>query len=454
MVTLSSPLAALAPQITGPVLEPGSPGFVDEVAAFNLSVTPSPAVVVGATGPDDVAAAARYAAETDRRLAVQSTGHGLVDPLHGTVLVTTRRLTEVVVDPATATARIGAGVRWRQVIDAAAPHGLAPLSGASSLVGAVGYTVGGGLGPMARRFGFAADHVRRFTIVTADGTVREVDADREPDLFWAVRGAKGNFGIVTELEVDLVPVTRFYGGGLFFPGPAAPAVLHAWREWAPTVPEDTTTAVALLRLPPDPALPEPLRGQFVTHLRFAHLGSADEGAALLAPMRTVAEPVLDLIDERPYTAVDVVNMDPVTPLPHADAGTALSALPAEAVDVLLAHAGPGTDTPLVLVEVRLLGGAIARAPRVPNAVTVRDAPFSLYALAVPDGPSAPAAEAAAPALVDALAPWAHRALINWLGPAGPERVQALWTDADRARLLAIKDRYDPTGMLSTNIPLT
>ena len=454
MATLSSPLASLAPQIRGPVLEPGSPGFVDEVAAFNLSITPSPAVVVGATCADDVAAAARYAADTGRRLAVQATGHGLVDPLHGTVLVTTRRLTEIVVDPATATARIGAGVRWRQVIDATAPHGLAPLNGSSSQVGAVGYTLGGGLGPIARRFGFAADHVRRFTIVTADGTIREVDAEREPDLYWAVRGGKGNFGIVTELEFDLVPVTRFYGGGIFFPGAAAPAVLHAWREWAPTMPENTTTSVALLRLPPGLDVPEPLCGQFVTHLRFAHLGPADKGAALLAPMRAVAEPVLDLIGERPYTAVDTVHMDPVDPLPHADTGTALSGLPAEAVDVLLAHAGPGSDTPLVLVEVRLLGGAIARAPKVPNAMTVRDAAFSLYALAVPDGPSAPIAEAAAPALVDALAPWAHRALVNWLGPAGPERVQALWSDADRARLLEIKDRYDPTGMLSTNIPLT
>jgi hypothetical protein len=296
--------------------------------------------------------------------------------------------------------------------------------------------------------------VRRFTIVTADGTIREVDAERDPDLFWAVRGAKGNFGIVTELEFDLMPVTRFYGGGIFFPGAAAPAVLDAWREWAPTMPEDTTTSVALLRLPPGLDVPEPLRGQFVTHLRFAHIGPADEGAALLAPMRAVAEPVLDLIGERRYTAVDAVNMDPVDPMPHADTGTALSGLPAEAVDVLLAHAGPGIDTPLVLVEVRLLGGAIARAPKVPNAMTVRDAAFSLYALAVPEGPSAPIAEAAAPALVDALAPWAHRALVNLLGPAGPERVQALWSDADRSRLLEIKDRYDPTGMLSTNIPLT
>ncbi|HSU11167.1 MAG TPA: FAD-binding oxidoreductase, partial [Pseudonocardia sp.] len=206
---------ALAAAVAGPVLVPGDPGFAEEVTGYNLAAVTAPAVVVGATSADDVAEAVRWAVATHRKVAVQATGHGLYADLGDTVLISTRRMDAVHVDPDTRTARVGAGARWRAVIDAAAPHGLAPLNGSSSTVGVVGYTTGGGLGPLSRSFGFAADHVRRLEIVTADGQVREVDPGRNADLFWAVRGGKGNLGIVTEIEFDLMPVARFYGGGIF-----------------------------------------------------------------------------------------------------------------------------------------------------------------------------------------------------------------------------------------------
>lgn len=446
-------LAALAAAVDGPVLEPADPAYAEEVSGFNAAYLPSPAVVVGATCAADVAAAVRYAAATGRRISVQATGHGLLGDLNGTVLVSTRRMAGLTIDPDARTARVEAGVRWREVIDAAAPHGLAPLNGSASGVGVVGYTTGGGLGPMARRYGFAADHVTALTIVTADGVPRDVDAVREPDLFWAVRGGKANFGVVTAIEFALMPVARFYGGGIFFPGESAPAVLHAWREWAPTLPEDTTTSVALLALPPDPNLPPPLQGRFVAHLRFTHLGSAEQGAALLAPMRAVAEPVVDLVEERPYPAIDAVHMDPTDPMPVWDRGTALRSLPAEAVDAILAEAGPDTSSPLVLVELRLLGGATARRPAAPNAVSGRDAAFSVYCLGVAAGPDAAVqVPARAASLVGALAPWAAGCgLVNLLGQASADRVGALWSGDDRARLLEIKAERDPAGMFGTNV---
>ena len=187
---LDTTTTELDASVAGPVLEPGDPGYAEEVASFSLTFSAAPAVVVGATSAHDVAAAVRHAARTGRRVAVQGTGHGLQSDLAGTVLVSTRRMDGVTIDPESAIARVQAGARWRQVIDAAAPYGLAPLNGSSSQVGVVGYTLGGGLGPMARRFGFAADHVRRFTIVTADGEIRDVTAASDPDLFWAVRGGK------------------------------------------------------------------------------------------------------------------------------------------------------------------------------------------------------------------------------------------------------------------------
>jgi FAD/FMN-containing dehydrogenase len=444
-------VADLAAAIAGPVLAPGDEGYAEEVASFCLTHVAVPAVVVGATSADDVAAAVKWAGQAGLRVSVQATGHGLLCDLADTVLVSTRRMDAVSVDPWTRTARVQAGVRWRQVVDAAAPHGLAPLSGSSSNVGVVGYTLGGGLGPMARRFGFAADHVRRFTIVTADGAIRDVTADSDPDLFWAVRGGKASFGIVTELEFALMSVARFHGGSIFFPGDSAADVLHAWRRWAPTLTDDTTTSIALLRLPPDPALPEPLRGRAVVTLRVVHLGSAADGEAVLAPMRAAATPLLDLVADMPYAAVDAVSMDPVTPMPVHDRGVTVGALPAEAVDALLAVAGPDVPAPLAMVEIRQLGGAIAREPAVANAVAGRDAAFSIFAIGAPFGPPVEAVHAALDTVVAAVAPWTCGGLLNFLGAATPERVGQLWDAPRRARLLAIRDRVDPTGLFATNV---
>ncbi|GAA1834484.1 FAD-binding oxidoreductase [Pseudonocardia ailaonensis] len=447
-------LPALAAAVAGPVLQPGDEGYATEVAAFNTAHVPAAAVVVGATCTADVVAAVRFARATGRRVAVQATGHGLTGELFGTVLVTTKRMDGVAVDPLNRRARVAAGVRWSAVVEAAAPHGLAPLNGSSSNVGVVGYTTGGGLGPMARRYGFAADHVRRFTIVTADGAAREVSENSrgdDADLFWAVRGGKGNFGIVTEMEFDLVPVARFFGGAVFFGADDARTVLHAWREWAPTLPEETGTSVAMLRLPPDPALPEPLRGRFVVAVRFTHLGPAEEGEALLAPMRAAAGPIMDTVGELPYAAIDAVHMDPVAPMPVWDRGCAVSALPAAAVDALLAAAGPEVQVPLAMVELRLLGGAIRREPEVPNAVAGRGAAFSVFTVGVLAGPPIEVVAACAAAVVESVDEWNCGALVNLLGQAGPARVGALWGDEDRARLLAIARRLDPAGTFATNV---
>ena len=192
---------------------------------------------------------------------------------------------ELSVDPVTRTARIGAGVKWARVIEAAVPYGLAPMSGSSSDVGAVGYTLGGGLGPLGRRYGFAADHVRSIEIVTGDGRMRTVTADDDPELFWALRGGKGNFGIVTAIEVDLMPVSQLYAGGIFYAGDHAAAVLHRWRTWVDTLPEETTSSIALLRAPDAPDVPEPMRGRLTVHLRVSHSGDVADGPALVAPMR-------------------------------------------------------------------------------------------------------------------------------------------------------------------------
>lgn len=448
------PLTDLAAAVAGPVLTPDHPDYTAEVAGFNLAVTAAPAVVVGATGAPDIAAAVAWAADAGLRVTVQATGHGLTNDLAGTLLISTRRLTGVSVDPAAATATIGAGARWRAVIDAAAPHGLAPLNGSSSGVGAVGYTLGGGLGPLARRFGLAADHVRSLTVVTGDGEIRVVDRDHGPDqdsdLFRSILGGKVGFGIVASMTIDLVPVRRFVGGGIFFPGIAAPAVLHAWRDWAPALPAEAGTSVALLRLPPDPALPPPLQGQFVVHVRYTHLvtrgGDAEAAQALIAPMRGVAPVLADTIAELPYPAIDAVHMDPTTPLPAYDHGVGLRELPAEAVDAIVATAGAESGSAVTMVELRLLGGALADPFAAASAVPGRRNAVQVYVLGVPAGPAEGLITAQVGAVIDALAPWRAGGVPNFLGLGGATDFARLWPDDQRARLAAVARRYDPQGL--------
>ena len=215
---MATTTALAAPPL--PLLRPGDPAYDARRAGFNRAVDHRPAAIVDAAGSDDVAAGVRLAAASRRPVAVMNTGHGPSRPATGAVLVRTDRLRGVEVDPVRRTARIEAGAAWRDVVEAAAPHGLAPLNGSSPHVGAVGYTLGGGVGLLGRRFGFAADHVRRFDLVTADGRPRVVTAGSDPDLFWGLRGAGANFGIVTSMEVDLFPVSTLLGGELCFPAGA------------------------------------------------------------------------------------------------------------------------------------------------------------------------------------------------------------------------------------------
>jgi FAD/FMN-containing dehydrogenase len=340
------------------------------------------------------------------------------------------------------------GARWRHVLAAGEPHGLAGLVGSFTGVGVVGFTLGGGLSPvLGRRYGFAADHVRSVELVTADGQVRRVDADSEPDLFWAVRGGKGNFGVATALEFDLVPARRFYGGGLFLPWSAAPEVLHAFATWSLDLPEEAGSSVALMRFPPDPELPEPLRGQSVVHVRFSHLGDADEAERLFAPMRAIATPVLDNVGEMPFSAVDAVHMDPTDPLPYWYGSSVLRELPEAGVDALL-DAAWATDCPLILVELRRLGGALARQPDVPNAVAGRDGQFFMFPVGLVLPELADVVPKVAEAVVRAVDPWATGGtLLNFSGcRRTAEQVRGVFPAESRDRLLAVKRAVDPDDM--------
>ena len=440
-------LTALRQAVHGAIIAPDEDGYAEAVSGFNVAEMLRPDVVVVAASVGDVAATVRFATDASLPVRVQATGHGMGRVTNGGVLINTSRLQQVVIDPERRRATVAAGVRWRDVIAAAAPYGLAPLSGSSVDVGVIGYTVGGGVSLLGRQFGFAADHVHRLRLVLASGEEIEVDADHEPDLFWALRGGKCDIGVVTEIEFDLFPVATYYGGGIFFAGDDAPSVLHAFAEWVDTLPDHASSSVALTRLPDVDPVPAPLRGTLSVHLRYIHVGDLAEGAALLAPMRAVATPLMDLVEVSPYAAIASVHMDPEGPMPERDDSALLRAFPTEAVNAVLAAAGPGTDVPLIIVEIRRLGGAMGREPAVANAVGGRDAAFSVVVVGPYPPPLRKAVDAAVSSVLSAVQPWSTgRTQINFQGFAtANDAIRRAWPDSIWERLATVKETWDPDG---------
>jgi FAD/FMN-containing dehydrogenase len=419
----------------------GDEGYDSEIAGFQTAVRHRPAAVVAASSADDVVEAVRLARARGSRVAVQATGHGARSPADG-VLITTRRMSGVRIDPVARTAWVEAGVRWSAVIEKAAEHGLAPLAGSSPGVGAVGYTVGGGVGLLGRTFGYAADHVLALDVVTADGRLRHVTASSEPDLFWALRGGGELLGIVTGMEVELVPVPVVYGGGLHFDASHAADVLTEFRALTLAAPETLTVSVGMVGLPPVDAVPEPLRGKHVLHVRLASTVPLD--AELLAPLRAI-EPLVGRVGEVPAAEVGSIYGDPDFPHAYVGDNVLLSELPPALLDSVRTLAGPSAPVPCV-VDIRQLGGAMARAPEVPNAVPYREAAYILRVLS-PAG-DVDAARAVHHAVFAAASPVAvGRASTFGYGPVDDDpSLPALRDPATAARLTQVREEVDPDGV--------
>ncbi|WP_049576459.1 FAD-binding protein [Streptomyces sp. SBT349] len=448
-------IAALRAEVRGPVLLPGEDGWDDERSGFNTAVRHRPDAVVGARGADDVRAAVAFARARGLPVAVLGTGHGpSVAADHG-VLITTRRMTALSVDPVTRTARLGAGVRMERVAAEAAPHGLAPLGGSAPFAGAVGYLLGGGLPVLGRTYGWGADRIRAIDVVTPDATARHITAESDPDLFWALRGARDNFGVVTGVECELIPLARLFGGGLFFDGgdPArARELLTAWQRWTETVPEEMNTSVAMVRLPDAPGLPEPVRGRYVVHIRIATPLEAAEGERLVAPLRALGPRLIDTLADLPWTRAGSIHGDPPTPMAWNGDTALLDGLAEAEAGAIVELGGPGAPVPSI-VEIRLMGGALSRPGPVPSAVGHRSARYILTVLSRLGNGDAQAVAAAHRALIDALAPRTTGRFLTFMGfgeNAAPDRVRTAYEPEDLARLARLKARFDPRDTFRLN----
>jgi FAD/FMN-containing dehydrogenase len=451
-MSLPQDAAVLRAAVAGSVLLPGDAGYDDERAVFNLNHQLRPAVIVVASGVADVQAAVDFAAGQHRPVLVKTTGHQVIDSATEAVVIATHRMNDVTIDVAERTARVGAGVLWSEVVEAAAKVGLAPLNGSNPTVGVSGYTLGGGLSPtLGRSKGYAADHVRSLQVVTADGELRHVDANSEPELFWALRGGKGNFGVVTSLEFDVFPVSRLYGGALYFAGERMADVLRAWTAWLPDTPETMISSFAVMRMPAIPEVSEPLRGQFLVAVRIAYDGTVADGERLVAPLRAVAPAVLDTVRDMPYAEVASIHNEPVDPIPYYERGIMLREFPQRAQDKLVELVGPESATGLVIAELRALGGAWDREPAVPNAVATRGLPYSLLGVAAGPLAEEPALKAWVAELLDGMSPWeGDRRYPNNLAPEEAGDAAAIYGPERYARLVAVKKAYDPANMFRLN----
>jgi FAD/FMN-containing dehydrogenase len=437
--------------LTGRAYTPGDDGYDDVRRPWNLLIDQHPALVVVAETAADVQATVRLARERGLPLAVQSSGHGAVRGNDDGVVVNVTRLTGVAVDAERKTARIEAGARWRGVLEEAAPHQLVGLSGTAPTVGAVGYTMGAGLGLLLRSYGFAADTVVAADVVTAGGELVRASADENPDLLWALKGGGGNFGVVTALEVRLFDVPAVHNGTMIYPGARAAEVLRTWADWTGQVSDDVTAAAMVMTVPPAPTVPEPLRGQHVVMLRATIAG--DSGAQLDSLRAALGAPIADMFRTSSYLEAALSGSEPTDPMPSAGRSTGLAELSADAIDTLVKLTEPGSPVPGV--EIRHLGGAAAKDQDGP--LSHRDLPYIAGAHAMAATPEQLAA--VAQRLDAGFAPLGEAArphgFLNFLSPGStPEAVKAAYSDAAYQRLQQVKRTWDPGNVFRYvhNIP--
>ena len=447
-------LDGLRRRVRGAVLEPGESGWDAATLAFNTAFTQEPAAVAVPEDERDVAEIVRFAAVNGLQVAPQRTGHN-AEPLgamEDVILLRTDRLRGVEIDAERRVARVRAGSKWEEVVPRASDLGLAALHGSTTDVSVAGYSLGGGVGWYARKHGLSTNSVLAIELVTADGTLRRVDHETEPDLFWALRGGGGNFGVVTALEVQLYAISEIYAGVLFFPFERSSEVLHAWLDWTRTVPEEITSVGRILQFPPLEELPEHLRGGRFAVVEAVHIGSEQDGAELMAPLRALG-PAMDTFAMVPPAGITELHMDPPEPVPYTGEGMMLDELDAVAIERFVRAAGPGSDSPLVSAEIRHLGGAIGRAGEGHGALAAMDSEYLTFALGmVFDDETYQANRRQIEMVRHALTPYdSGRQYLNFTveetDPATFYRAAAY------VRLRAVKAAVDPGNVFRANHPI-
>jgi FAD/FMN-containing dehydrogenase len=447
----STELRTLKALSSGAVLSPSDSGYDEARAAWNLVADQRPAAVAIPENETDIAFAVAYAREAGLRVSVQGTGHNPVPlgDMSDSLLIRTHRMRQVEIDPGARRARVQAGAIWSDVSGPASAHGLAALAGSSPDVGIVGYTLGGGIGYLGRKHGIATNSVTAIELVTADGEHARVDASHDPELFWALRGGGGNYGVVTAMEFKLYPVSALYGGWLAWPWEQSHEVISRWVEWTRTTPDEVTSMARILQLPPLPDIPEIVRGRQIVAVSAAILGSREDGEWLLGPMRDL-RPEIDTFAEMAPVGLSHLHGDPEHPVPGLSDTRVLDDLPPAAVDAFVEAAGPDAGTALLVAELRQMGGALGRDGEGHGALSRIDGDFVSFAVGmVMDEQMGAAVERDAGALMQAMEPYGHgRSYSNFA--ERPVDAGSFYPDDVYARLRAVRARVDPDGLMRAN----
>lgn len=452
--TVLDPLALLQAAVRGRVLLPGDELFERSAQPWNVAVAQRPAAVVEVADAADVIAVVDVARSAGLVVSAQPGGHGATRALDGTVLVRTHALDEVWVDADARVARVGAGVKWGALLTALDGTGLIALAGSNPDVSVVGYLLGGGMSWFGRRHGVAARALRAVELVDGTGTHRWVTDESDPDLMWALRGGGGELGVVTRVEIALQAEPELHGGKLMFPIADAAAVLAAFAALTQQATDGLTCWASLMHFPPLAEMPDLIRGQSFAVVDLTWLGPAWQAAALLAPLRAVATPVVDTVGPVDIGRLGEVAAEPTTPTPAIDWSMTLRTLDPDTIQRLLDVAGDRTRCALTSIQVRHLGGAFSEPiAGAPGAIDRVDGEYLAFAFGIPAVPElVEPIRASLQALARALDPVSlGRTPLTMLGAGQP--LSAVHDEPTLARLRSVKERVDPDRVIRGNHPL-
>lgn len=440
--------------IGGNVVTPEDADWDQARSAWNLSADQHPRAVAFVESADDIVATVKFASANGLHVSGQGTGHGAIalDSLDDTILVKTERMRGIEIDAEARTARVEAGVLVEELSDAAHGSGLSSLPGSSPNVGVTGYTLGGGLSWLGRRYGFACNRVRSIELVTAAAETMTVDDDHGADLYWSLRGGGGAYAIVTALHLDLVPVADAYAGALVFPAGLGAAAIRAYRDWTETVTDDVTSVIRFLHPPDLPDVPAPIRGRKLLTIDAACIGSREQGEATIAPLRALGEPIVDTFGQISAAGLCRIHMDPEQPVPGRGHHRPIRELPDEAIDTFVGLVGPDADSPLVMAEIRHLGGALGRPDPHGGALSHLDAAYVMLGIGVPvTHEIGIAIEDSLERLGEAMDPWAAEGgYFNFA--ERPCNANAILPAEVCDRLAEVKQHWDPAGTIVAGHP--
>ncbi len=449
----SHALEALRRQVAGRLHTPADATWEQARTPWNVHVEQRPMAVLEVHDADDVIAAVRWAGQEGVEVTAQPVGHGAKDALDGTLILRTRGLRGIEVDVRRRTAWVGSGVKVGELLAELDGTGLTFLAGSSPDPTVVGLTITGGISWFGRKYGLGADSVVTVEMVDGLGRLRRASATEDPELFWALRGGGGDFGIITRMEVALHPAPEVYGGRLLWPIEQMGEVLRTFARVTPSAPEELTTWFHSYHFPPLPQLPESIRGKSFASVAVTFLGSREDAEEVLAPYRAIPDLAMNLMGEVPLSQLGSVADEPTDPTPGTHRSHLLTHLDEDAVAALVATVGPGSGSPLPVFQIRHLGGAFAREVSGSGAHGPVTEPYSLFALGVPMGPEL--LEAINRHLGRISTAVAHldsgRTLLNFQETG--EDPGLWWSPATRARLGAVKSVSDPLDTIRSNRPV-